>query len=367
MRILIFDIAKPKEAAALFAYDLALGLKQNNVDVYAYLPEEVQNKECWDSLLDRTHIYYTKLNNGYESHAKQLMYLHFKEKNKVSQHFFNITFDYVLTTVFANWSTFIRPIFKTRHTLTVCHDPIPHSDEGKLNSFLAKRYYKKSEKLVVLSRKFIPIACKRFKKDKENVIYMPHGRTNNYSILRKQIDIIHYDPNKINFLFFGRINRYKGLHVLADAYRIISSRFSNVSLTIAGNGDFSEFEGEYNSLPNIHLIIRYIKDEEISGLFNGVNVVTVIPYIDASQSGIISVAMEYGTPIIASDTGGLKEQLDNGNIGFLFKNGNSMDLANKMKLFIDNGDLFAQQKEIEKKYIRSLNWDVVTRKIVERL
>lgn len=367
MKILIFNIAKPKEAAALFAYDLACGLKENGIDVYAYLQEHVQNKEEWNSLLEKDHIYYTKLNNDNENHLKQVKYLYCKEKKAVGAFFKGITFDYILTTVFANWSTLIRPIFHYKKSISVCHDPLPHSDEKKLNAFLAKEYYIKSDKLVVLSEKFIQIACKRFKKDPDNVIYMPHGRTSNYKNVKNKIAVVTYNSEFINFLFFGRINKYKGLHVLAKAFSTVERNYSNVSLTVAGNGDFSEFQAEYESLSNVNLLIRYIKDEEVESLFKGPNVVTVVPYVDATQSGIISVAMDYGTPVIASDTGGLREQLDNGKIGFLFKTGDAQDLAEKMEFIINNHLVFDEQRELENAFINSLNWDVVTKQLIERL
>ena len=52
--------------------------------------------------------------------------------------------------------------------------------------------------------------------------------------------------------------------------------------------------------------------------------------MDATQSGVISLAHSFGCPVIASDTGGLKEQLNKGEIGLFCKIGNAKELCEKM-------------------------------------
>lgn len=367
MKILVFNIAKPKEVAAIFAYGVAKGLAENGVEVYALMQENVQNREQWDKLLGNKHVYYTKLNNDEESHSKQLIKFYTSEIRKIKNHFKGITFDYVLTTVFANWSTFFLPVFKTRNRIAVCHDPLPHSGEKKLNVFLAKRYYQHNDKLIVLTKRFREFAAERYNKKVEDVFVIPHGRMNSYTLSENPLKAQNYKKENINFVFFGRIEKYKGLGVLGEAYKILSSQVPNVTLTVAGNGDFSEFKELYDGLKNTKLIIRYIDDDEVGGLFNGANVVTVVPYIDATQSGIIPIAMEYGTPIIASNTGGLKEQLNDGKIGLLFEAGNAQALADVMKQITEQPQIFEEQKLLEKEYLKSLDWNVVMNQLLINL
>lgn len=367
MKILVFNIAKAKEAAALFAYGVAKGLVENNIEVYALMQENVQNKEEWKKLLDNEHIYFTHINNDKESHGKQLFDFYLSEKKKINYFFDGIVFDYIISTVFANWSTFFLPIFNAKKRIAICHDPLPHSGEKKLNAYLAKRYYKANDKLIVLTKRFITPAAKRYNKKNEDIIAIPHGRMSSYSVLSNPEKKQKYEENNINFVFFGRIEKYKGLGVLGEAYKIIADNNMNITLTIAGNGDFSEFEELYQDLPKVHLINRYIDDDEVGGLFDGPNVVTVIPYIDATQSGIISIAFEYGTPIIASDTGGLREQLDEGKIGLMFEAGNPDELAKKMQIIIDNPDIFKIQRNLEENYLHTLEWNVVMFKMLEKL
>ena len=367
MKVLVFNIAKPKEAAAIFAYGVAYGLKKNGVEVYAFMQENVQNRKDWDVLLDQKHIYYTSLNNDKESRAKQLFRFFLNEKKQIRKHFDGVVFDAVITTVFANWAIFFRNCFKTKARIVVCHDPFPHSGEKKINKLLAKLYYQKCDKLIVLTKRFVEPASKLYKKRRNDVIAIPHGRMNLYQEIMNIEKKQPYKPENINFVFFGRIEKYKGLKVLEEAYKKLSQEYDNITLTVAGNGDFSEFKELYDTLPNATLLIRYIEDDEVGGLFDGPNVVTVVPYIDATQSGIISVAMEYGTPIIASDTGGLREQLNDGKIGVFFETGNCVELKCAMERFVHEPALFQEQCDLERKYLHSLNWDVVMAKFLECL
>lgn len=90
-----------------------------------------------------------------------------------------------------------------------------------------------------------------------------------------------------------------------------------------------------------------------------------MPYLNASQSGVIPIALEYGLPIIASDTGGLKEQMDNGKFGLFCKPGNSDSLMEQMEYILKHPDLFQQEREKMSTYLQNLNWDIVTQKIIQ--
>ena len=142
-------------------------------------------------------------------------------------------------------------------------------------------------------------------------------------------------------------------------------KYNNITLTIAGNGDFTSYKRKFADLKNFTLINRYIEDNEVGALFAGPNIVVVLPYINATQSGVIPIAYEYLTPIIASDTGGLKEQLDDGNIGLLFENGNTNELMERMEEFIKYPNKWVEQKELMKTFRETLDWDILAKRLLE--
>ncbi len=77
-------------------------------------------------------------------------------------------------------------------------------------------------------------------------------------------------------------------------------------------GIFHRIIKSFSKLKTGILINRNILDEEIISLFKGEKVVTVLPYRDATQSGVTNVAAMYKSFIIATKTGVLPEQLGYG-------------------------------------------------------
>jgi len=112
-----------------------------------------------------------------------------------------------------------------------------------------------------------------------------------------------------HLLFFGVVRPNKGLHILLQAMR----ELSEFRLTIAG--DFKEASYKRKILDQIaqlpkeqvRLIDRFVDDDEIPGLFAASSLV-VLPYtFFYAQSGVLRLAMKYGTPAVVSDLGGIGE------------------------------------------------------------
>ena len=64
------------------------------------------------------------------------------------------------------------------------------------------------------------------------------------------------------------------------------------------------------------IINTYISDEEVTELFT-ISDVIVLPYISATQSGIIPIAYAFKKPVIASNVGAISEVVDDGITGIL--------------------------------------------------
>ena len=130
-------------------------------------------------------------------------------------------------------------------------------------------------------------------------------------------------------LFFGRIEQYKGLHILYQAFLSDRNLYNNYLLVIAGKGYLGIEKSAQEK--NVVYINRYISDTEIRYLYENAFCV-VYPYLSATQSGVLSLACFFGTPIISSDISFFKIVLDGSNAGYLFRNGDVEDLKNKLLL-----------------------------------
>lgn len=134
-------------------------------------------------------------------------------------------------------------------------------------------------------------------------------------------------------LFFGRIEEYKGIALLYEAF----SRMQNTNhiLVIAGSGELPQ---QVKPISNRIIIInRYIADEEIRNLYKGAACV-VYPYYSATQSGVLSLAFYFETPVICSDIPFFKTIIEKSKGGILFENGNVEDLKDKLTTFVAQGN-----------------------------
>ena len=147
-------------------------------------------------------------------------------------------------------------------------------------------------------------------------------------------------------LFFGRIQKYKGIEYLLEAYEKSNFLQNNFKLVIAGAGQIY-WKTEFN--PNVIFINRYIEDEEIRELFTRAKIV-VFPYISATQAGPPAIAHYFQVPLIVSNVDGLKEFVENKVTGLIFEPKNATDLKHKMELLISDSILYENIKTNQKKY-----------------
>ena len=342
MRILI-ECLWPIESGSLFSFGMASGFKENGHDVYCILTENIENKNQWVNTFGNSHIFFfQKL-----PRKKDLIFsviCFFRNCLQLWKKFKPVSFDLAISTFTNPFELLIMNFVKTQKRAAVCHDPLPHSDMNKKAVKQYEQRIKCFDEVIVLTKGYIPVMEKKYGFPSDCIHYMRHGLMH---YQRTANPAIPANPEKeINFLFFGRILEYKGLLLLADAYKFISAKYKNISLTIAGNGNFEPYAKEYKSLPNVNIVNRYIENEEVSSFFNTGNTVVVLPYLNATQSGVIPIAFEFGNPVISSDIGGLSEQLFDGEYGILFNSGDSSALASAMSLFLEFPDLY--QKEAEK-------------------
>lgn len=138
--------------------------------------------------------------------------------------------------------------------------------------------------------------------------------------------------SKPYILFFGRIEEYKGIHLLYKAFMESRELQEKYHLVIAGGGQIG-----FKRQPNDDQVIfmnRYIKDTEIAYLYSHAHSV-VYPYISATQSGILSLAFYYQVPVLASDVPFFKGIIEKSGTGLLFENGNVEDLKRLLSVLVD--------------------------------
>jgi glycosyltransferase involved in cell wall biosynthesis len=139
----------------------------------------------------------------------------------------------------------------------------------------------------------------------------------------------------------GRLEPYKGLHVLIDAYELLHAQEIQVKLLIAGRGELSDELKEKIYELGIILENRWLTASEITNFVIQSDLV-VLPYLQASQSGVIPLALAAGKPVVTTNVGGLSEQVDDNQTGRLVTPGNPHALAHAIKELLSNPEKITQ-------------------------
>lgn len=176
------------------------------------------------------------------------------------------------------------------------HDPVPHPGHpalGRIEAVVRRRWISGSSLVVVHGRALVdelPAWVSR-----TDVAVVPLGATVASAPLPH--------PTRPTVLLFGRLEPYKGLPVLLDAMRRVWESRPDVLLRIAGEGV------EAARIPadaRIDFRAGYVPEARVESLLSETTI-AVLPYVQASQSGVGSLALSYGVPTIVSDVGSLRE------------------------------------------------------------
>ena len=126
-------------------------------------------------------------------------------------------------------------------------------------------------------------------------------------------------------LFFGQIAPYKGLHYLIDALAILKKENKSVRLVIAGKvkpGRDDYWKAIQDAIRTNALSdeivqrMQFIPDSEVEQYFKAADAI-VMPYTDIFQSGIPFLAYSFGLPVICTDVGALRDDVVDGETGFV--------------------------------------------------
>ena len=174
-----------------------------------------------------------------------------------------------------------------------------------------------------------------------------------------------YNKNH-NVLFFGRISPYKGLEYLCKAMVKVKEQVPDATLTIAGGGKMYFDISSYEKKEWVKIINRYVGMEELAGLLQNCSL-TVCPYTDATQSGVIMTSYSLCKPVIATNVGGLGEMVEDGKTGLLVPPKNIDALANAIISLLNDEDTLNQMaKDIKNDYfVGEKSWKVIAEKYIQ--
>ncbi|MBI4429725.1 MAG: glycosyltransferase [Ignavibacteriales bacterium] len=231
--------------------------------------------------------------------------------------------------IFRYWMPFFAPCFGVisyfirkrvgAKILFICDNVVPH-ERRFADAALTKFAFRFVDFFIVQSQS-VEQELRYFVREPKykltpHPIYNIFGRPVTSRTARKNLGI----QEEHVLLFFGYVRKYKGLGVLLRAMPGILKQLDARLLIV---GEFYEEEKTYRRQiaqlgleKKITVQSGYVPNEKISPYFSVCDVV-VLPYLSATQSGIVQIANHFDKPVIVTNVGGLGQDVLDGKTGIV--------------------------------------------------
>lgn len=246
----------------------------------------------------------------------------------------------------------LAPFLRGLPLAYTAHDPWLHSGEaGRLREWIQTRLVHQAHLLFVHGAVNQQMLLERYAVEPKKVHSIPLSEYGFWELNtpREAENVI---------LFFGRIRQYKGLAVFLEAIERIQDQIPDYRYLICGAGDVGDLLDRIQRNPRITLINRFIDHEEVPVIF-GRSKFLVLPYLDATQSGVISMALGLGRTCIASEVGAIPEVVRHEVNGLLVPPGDVGALASAMLRLAKDGELcrrLTHQANLTFTQSRQISW-----------
>jgi glycosyltransferase involved in cell wall biosynthesis len=169
----------------------------------------------------------------------------------------------------------------------------------------------------------------------------------------------------LRLLLAGRIKAYKGLEVLSDALDHLPP--GKVSVRIAGPSDNGAGMKAMTQKHDVDLQLGWCTDAQFFANVDWADVL-VLPYIEASQSGVIPLAYSRARPVIVTPVGGLPEQVAHQESGLIADNTSGRAVAAAIMRMIEQPALLQTCSQGALRLAQqSLSWHQIAPRFAEAL
>ena len=204
------------------------------------------------------------------------------------------------------------------------HDPTPHFGMGH-------RYHERLARWLVRQRSDRIIVHGPWCRDqlvgtgtrRERIINHHHGH---FGVLESEPRGGQRPPT---VLFFGSLRPNKGVELLPEIGRQVRKEVPDVRFHVVGSSKVppslrqtgwpAKLRGileTLNGQAEFEVHDRFVADEDVGDVFSAADVM-ILPYLDATQSGVAMIALPLGLPIVATSVGDIPRVVRNGETGIL--------------------------------------------------
>ena len=353
-----------KGGGATYSYEMAQAFIEKGLEIFAVIAKDIENRDRWENLFQNNGMRIVFLPTYSSKFGFLKSFLPNREYMRCVYDLKSWGLDVIYIPMLSLNARKIIKHFKGIDIVTTVHDLYPHpGEQNPIQYNIFEQIKKKSTKFIVLTKSFRNKVAQMYNVSQERVCFIPHAGF----CFNKNGDLPNFSTIKNTILFFGRITPYKGLGILLKAMEHVKETLPSLRLVIAGNGDITSSEKDLiRQNANVTFINDWISEDKIVRLFAESDM-TILPYVEASQSGVAAASFSAGRSVIASNVGGLKEQVEAGG-GLIVDPGNIIELANAITNCYKHPNTIRERNRRAYEYFKTeLTWSASASKLIEFL
>jgi D-inositol-3-phosphate glycosyltransferase len=278
------------------------------------------------------------------------------------------------------------PLVQMFHTLAVMKNRVAREKEevaSELRLEAEGRLVRESDRIIAATQAELAQLQWLYRADTNRIRVVPPGvdTTRFYPIPKDEaLDFIGSPARYCMLLYVGRIEALKGIDTLFEAMAILKQEgFLDIHpiclAIIGGDPDVSREEmstemdrlHELQESLGIDDVITFLgrRDQDTLQYYYSAAEIVVVPSHYESFGMVALEAMACGTPVIASETGGLAFLVKDGETGFHVPAVDPEALAERLKELMQDEGLRARLGEQAAIYAKEFSWSIVVDQILE--
>ena len=275
------------------------------------------------------------------------------------------------------------PMLSMFHTLALLKNKIASSNEfeGDYRINGEREVLNETDRIVVSTEAEVKELIELYNVDKNKTKIIPPGVNlgHFYPINKEEARAYIHQKKECMILFVGRIEPLKGIETLMRALGELKKREdiddSKICLTIIGGDATATEETMGEEMARLHKIreelgvesfVNFIgkkSQDELPYYYSAANMV-VVPSKYESFGIVALEAMACGTPVIASDVGGLSCLVKNEETGFIIPDSDPVALSEKIALLMNQPQLRKRIGAQAAEYAKQYGWASIAKKMI---
>ncbi|QDA35823.1 glycosyltransferase family 4 protein (plasmid) [Paracoccus liaowanqingii] len=231
------------------------------------------------------------------------------------------------------WLNLVVPFWRGIPVVTTIHDVTLHPGDREtatLPAWAPRLMARQSAHIVVHGDGLKAHAVEVFRKDGRAVHVLPHPAMPRYALLAEREGLRRRSDGTFRVLMFGRIFAYKGLDLLMRAENLLRD-MPDLRIVVAGRGDDPmTMRNRMGDPTKYDIRHRFILDREVAQLFLDADIV-VLPYSEASQSGVLHLAGTFSRPVVATEVGEVGPAVRDHDLGLVVPVADAQALASAIR------------------------------------